>query len=498
MTHRSTPRIAQAVALAAALFAAPVAASAATALVLNNRDDGPGSFRHAIERANYNESIDTIQFLLTIRTVYLKSTVVYTGKQPLTIHGHGATIDGSLIVVPPDFEPSDPPTTDGVALAATGGGDLAISGLTIRKAPSEGLAMLIPEDATGTVRLWLFSVEVAGNKGHGVLVNDQLVPTTPDPPVTDPETPPIHPNPAGSAAGLEVTVLSSRFVGNGFGAIDRDGLRVNEGAEGDLRVAVRYSVAEDNGADGIEVDERGNGNVIVDMLGSRLGRNGSFSSADFDDGFDIDELDGGDILGQIVLSSANDNYEQGFDFNENDAGDLEVNMLLVEANDNSEEGIEYEEDDDFAGGGNIAATLLGIRANGNGANDGDAGLKLREKGEGDLTATLNGIETLQNLVSGVLLREDAAGSLLADVTAATSRGNADRGIDFDENAPSASEASEPAGGGNLTVALRNSTALDNVGLDLRADEGGAGAGTLTITNVTFGTNGGGVTPTITP
>ena len=67
MTHRSIPRIAQVVALAAALFAAPVAASAATALVVNNRDDGPGSFREAIERANANASITTIQFLFTVR-----------------------------------------------------------------------------------------------------------------------------------------------------------------------------------------------------------------------------------------------------------------------------------------------------------------------------------------------------------------------------------------------------------------------------------------------
>ena len=165
--------------------------------------------------------------------------------------------------------------------------------------------MLIPDGATDTVRLWLFNVEVRANGGHGVLVNDQLVPSTPD------TEPPTRPEPAGSAAGLEVTVLSSRFVGNGYEALDRDGLRVNEGGEGDLRIAVRYSVAEDNGADGIEVDERSNGNVIVDMLGSRLARNGNFSSADFDDGFDIDELDGGDILGQIVLSSANDNFEAG-------------------------------------------------------------------------------------------------------------------------------------------------------------------------------------------
>ena len=401
--------------------------------------------------------------------MYLKATVEYTGTQPLTIHGHGATIDGSLIVVDADFEPSDPPTTGGVALAATGGGDLAIAGLTIRKAPSEGLAMLIPVGATGTVRLWLLNVEVAGNQGHGVLVNDQETPSTPD---TDP---PTRPEAAGSAAGLEVTVLSSRFIGNGYGALDRDGLRVNEGGEGDLRIAVRLSVAEDNGADGIEVDERGNGNVIVDMLSSRLVRNGSFSAADFDDGFDIDELDGGDILGQIILSSANDNFEQGFDINENDGGDLRVNMLLVEANDNDEEGIEYEEDDDFAGGGHIAATLLGIRANGNGANDGDAGLKLREKGDGDLMATLNGIETRQNAVSGVHVREDAGGNMSAAMANVNSRNNGDHGIDFDEN-----------GSGTVTLSVANAIALLNAGADVRADEGGDHGGTLALTNVTHG------------
>ena len=85
MTHRSTPRIAQVVALAAALFAVPVAASAATALVVNNRDEGPGSFRYAIERANNDASIDTIQFLFTVGTVRLQ---VDGG-----VHRHAAAVD---------------------------------------------------------------------------------------------------------------------------------------------------------------------------------------------------------------------------------------------------------------------------------------------------------------------------------------------------------------------------------------------------------------------
>ena len=95
MTHRSTPRIAQVVALAAALFAAPVAASAATALVVNNRDDGPGSFRDAIARANDNPSIDTIQFLFTVGPSSSSRPSTTPGTQALTIHGDGATLDGS-------------------------------------------------------------------------------------------------------------------------------------------------------------------------------------------------------------------------------------------------------------------------------------------------------------------------------------------------------------------------------------------------------------------
>ena len=227
---------------------------------------------------------------------------------------------------------------------------------------------------------------------------------------------------------------------------------------------------------------------------------------DLDDGFDVDELDAGSILGQVVLATVNDNFEEGLDFNENHAGDLRVNLLLVDASGNREEGIDYEEDDDFAGGGNLVTAMAGIRANGNGVDGGDAGIKIREKGEGDLRADVNGVETNDNVspdsgddMRGLQVREDAAGSLVASVTNVQALRNEEHGIDVDENAPSGSETAEPAGGGNLTVALRNATALDNAGgFDIRADEAGAGAGTFSITNVTYVTAGGNVPPTVTP
>ena len=199
------------------------------------------------------------------------------------------------------------------------------------------------------------------------------------------------------------------------------------------------------------------------------------------------------------MTTVNDNFEEGLDFNENDAGDLRVNLLLVEASRNREEGIDYEEDDDFAGGGHVVTTMAGIRANANGVDGGDAGIKIREKGEGDLRADVNGVETNDNVspesdddMRGLQIREDSAGSLTASVSNARALRNEEHGIDFDENAPASTETAEPTGGGNLTVRLANSTSLDNGGSDLRADEAGVGTGLLTVVNVTFVTKGGNV------
>jgi hypothetical protein len=482
------PRLLWTLAVAAALSAVPAAASAATVLVINNRDDGPGSFRDAIRRANTNGNIDTVQFLFTVRTIRLLTTVEYIGTQALVIYGNGATLDGSAISAAGALDPLN--RGIGAAFRASGGGDLAVSSLTVRNAPGEGIALIVPNPvAAGTVKLWLFNVEAVGNKGHGVLVNDQDDPRTFD----DDEGDPIYPHPDfpdlpnGSAAGLEVTLLSARLVGNGFGALDRDGLRVNEGGPGDLKLTVRLSVAEGNGADGIELDERSAGDVHVDVFGSRLNGNGTFSSADYDDGFDIDELDAGSIVGQVVLTSATDNAEEGLDFNENHAGDLRVNLLLVEANGNREEAIDYEEDDDFAGGGDLVTTMTGIRASGNAqvdASGGDGAVKIREKGAGNLQAALNGIETLGNNYDGINLREDADGDLQSAAAYINSQNNVGEGLVFDER-----------GGGALTAALARSFVLNNA-VDLFADDNGTF--TVQTTTVVYGTSGGDVLITLVP
>lgn len=119
---------------------------------------------------------------------------------------------------------------------------------------------------------------------------------------------------------------------------------MNEGGEGSLEADIRGTRFANNGADGLELDERAAGDAKFELRHTTLIGNGSFTSEDFDDGIDVDEGGDGDILGRFNHVVANKNFEQGVDLNENGLGDLRIFMADVSAAENSEEGIEFEED----------------------------------------------------------------------------------------------------------------------------------------------------------
>jgi hypothetical protein len=458
--------------------------SSSTVKVVNSDDAGPGSFRDAVEKANGNSRIQRIEFARWVGTISLATPVVFTGTQNLELHGSGATLDGSALA--PGAQ---------AAFAAIGGGDLSVTALGVRNAPGEGLAVEVPGGSTGIKKVTLIGLQITGNQGHGVLINDQENPLDPS-------------NPNGSAASLRVLVVGCRFERNGFGDLDKDGLRVNEGGIGDLDFTISLSRADGNGADGIELDERAAGDAKFMVSGTHITGNGSFDPtlADLDDGMDVDESDEGNLIGKVLLSSANENKEEGFDFNENHAGDFRVDMVLVEATGNLEEGIDFEEDDDFQGGGDLITTLIGIKANRNGPG-GDAGLKIRERGDGNLNAKVLGAETSDNAIGGINIREqqtgdltaqiergtatanglggisvreDDDGSLSANLKETTVDGNTGHGIDFDENST-----------GDLTATVARLSSSNNSGAGVRGDQQLAGAGTLHLANVALVGNGGG-------
>ena len=418
-----------------------------TVNVTNSDDDGKGSFRWAVDSANLDPEITTIEVRGNNRLpILLQSSVTFSGTQDLTILGRDIVIDGE--------------NAGGTAFLVNGGGDLAIEGITYQ----------VPSTATGTIKVSLTNVSIEDNKGHGVLINDQDNPVAEDG---------VQPDSSGSEAGLYVEVTNTSFLRNGYSVSDRDGLRVNEGAEGSLTFVARGLRAEDNAADGIELDERGSGDVNIDMQDSQVLRNGKFDPTDFDDGFDIDESDAGSVIGTLVRVTASDNYEEGLDFNENNAGDFRVDLKDVVTNNNDEEGVDYEEDDDFAGGGDLVTTIVGLEANGNG---GDGGLKIREKGAGSLNANVSDVVANNNVVSGISVREDADGNLTASITNARTSGNAAHGIDFDENST-----------GNLVASVYQTISTANALFGLRADQQTPGTGSLLLDHVDLAGNTGGTT-----
>jgi hypothetical protein len=417
----------------------------AAAQVTTKADDGPGSFRAAVARANSDPSIGTIRFAAQLGTVKLSQPVTYSGAQALVIRGEGVRLDGSGL------------PAGASAFEADGGGNLTIRNLTVLRAPGNGITIKVPDAASGDFRVWLDEVVIRENGLHGVLINDQA----------EYFTDPASVSEEGSAASLRVEVYDSRFVRNGFTLIDSDGLRVNEGGEGSLHFLAFGSLFAGNGADGLELDERAAGDADFVLRRSELVDNGAFTSEDYDDGIDVDEGGEGDLIGRFAAVTASRNFEQGLDLNENGPGDIRVTMADVLAASNFQEGVELEEDDDVAGGGGIEADLRRITTRGNGREGGDAGLKLREKGEGDLTARLADIVSTDNEVAaggdpvaGIQVREDENGDLSGQISGATVRRNSGAGTTLEQ---------EPEGTGEVrfsryTAANNGEGAIESEGV----------------------------------
>ncbi len=458
-------------ALETASLAAGTGGTARKLVVTTAEDEGAGSLRAAIAEANADTMVRAIKLGEGLGRISPASPIVYTGRQPLYFDGGNQVIDGSA--------------SAGNGLTLTAARSIIVRNIAIEDAADVGLALLVPADAEGVVQISLEGVRAQGNGGHGILINDQAA-YLQDPDAVGSE---------GSAAAVRVDLRNVASVENGFSALDRDGIRINEGGLGSLIVTMKGLTIAGNGGDGVELDERGEGSAEFVLQSSRLTGNGGFAAEDYDDGIDVDEADAGDIIGRFIDVTVSDNFEQGVDLNENHAGDMRVELHDVVANGNREEGIEFEEDDDFAGGGDIVATLRDIVANGNGALDGDAGLKVREKGDGNVVVTLGGITANDNAVGGIQVREDAGGNLMATLRGITAERNAGNGIQFDEN-----------GNGTLTGRLIGASATGNGRAGVQAEQATSGTGTLLIAGLTASGNVAGsvvanpaqVTVTITP
>jgi len=433
--------------LAALLLAAT--ASAKTAVVVNGDDDGPGSFRDAIEFANEDGKVRRVIFLRRV-TVDLESTVVYSGSQHLRIYGRGSTLDGDG----GDFD----------LFESDGGARLSVQSLDFEDSGQRGLVVTIPSWKTGKVRVRLRDVIIADNLDFGLHVDDK-----------------------DSAAGVDLTMEFCTVADNGAqdvpgGAFDdKDGIRVDERLGGDLCSTIVFSEFVGNLYDGCELDESGSGHVFADAWFCNFDANGFGSlpdeegETDPEDGYDIDEAGSGRIDLFVFDCTASDNDDEGFDFDEENGGDIRATMIFCEANGNADEGIKFTESEDDAGSGagNVAGRFLFVEVEDNGGD----GIKLEEFGDGDLRATLIRVESDGN-DDGLEFEEAGDGDLVVDLRRCDVENNEDDGVVFEE-----SDA------GDLDADVRKTDIEDNDDTGLGAEQEAPGTGTLRLVDVTLTGNG---------
>ena len=336
----------------------------------------------AIELANNVSKIKTLVFAKDAE-IDLTQPVVYTGTQPLRVIGNGAVIDGSLagsFVLDEDLTAV---TEDGT-LVFNNAKSISISNLSVINSATRGIVINVPEDAEGKdLRVRLNKVTIADSALFGLHVDDNADE--------------FDDGESGSSIGIRLDLTDSVFVGNGTGAIDFDGVRVDERGEGSIIATIRRTIIDENGGDGIELDEAGTGSVLANVSFSSFNGNGFYNEEDLDDAFDIDEADEGNIRVSIFKSEASDNMDEGLDFDEEGEGSAYVRINKFDANNNADEGIKVDEED----AGNIIATIKKTDV----LDNGDDGIQFTEIGEGLIGAEIAKVEASNNAKYGIKMEQ---------------------------------------------------------------------------------------------
>ena len=234
-------------------------------------------------------------------------------------------------------------------------------------------------------------------------------------------------------------------VGNG--SFDADGLRVDERGEGSIHARISDSLFTGVGADGVELDEGQAGDVVIFATGSAFNANGGYCHPDifgafmpaepegeFEEGAVMESAIPGPVTGtpdDTCIERAVDLYDDGsveeyefaidtddgFDVDEAGPGSLIALVTDSEILDNLDEGLDYDEE----GTGGIALTVVDSIATGNS----DDGFKNSEEDAGGVTCTLRGVVSAGNGGKGAVCEEEDAGDVTVLVSGTITAGNDD-------------------------------------------------------------------------
>lgn len=442
--------------------ASPVEA-ASTVYVTSNGDSGPGTFRDAVDQANYDSGINTIKFLVS-GPINLSDDVEYYGDQSLTLFGRlGRTV----------IQQSTVASTGDVGVAchtsglfeSNGGASITLLNLTFQNADcGSGVAIFVEDDDPPTT-VTLNNVLLRDNDDNGLYVyeEDEYC--------------------ENSDTSIVVNILNSTASGNGG-----NGVRLREYGDGSLTVSTKLSHFRDNGDDGLLAAEHCAGDLTVTATASSFkdneenglrgeesqegGASATLSAVDAsgngDDGVDFEEDDyyieavsvqatdedsddenpaaaegpevascdsGGSLTITVTGGRMNGNDSDGFDLDENDCGSFYGTFTAVVASDNDDDGFDIDEED----GGDLEFTSAsGTTASNNGYDDSDGnGIQLSEDGWGSVTANImNSIVRSNGMYDesgdGIDIEEYYYGDLNLNMRLTTVVSNRDDGVDLEE------------------------------------------------------------------
>lgn len=381
-------------------------------LVTTGADQGAGSLRAALQQA----ALEQRSILITTPDIItLQSGLIYRDPWPLRIIGNGQTISLPKNETILSVTKTKRLTLTNLSLQGQGG-----YGIENRGTPAgKGIFFGITPDSLNEFTLDLTNVTVSGVPGHGIHVTDCINIARCD---------------DGAGASIAVMLHDVSVIDVGYGNHDADGIRVDERGEGSILFAASKVAINRAGADGVELDEGGFGDIFVRLMFATFKNNGNYCDPDVLHSFlpnppdayfakgamQIDEIPDAalgspddrcvkrevDLYndGSVEAYEFSLDLDDGFDIDEAGEGGIYVNATQIHVAGNMDEGLDFDE----SGPGDLQLNLVQSRLQLNR----DEGIKLSEENAGDLSATVIRTDTSRNGkgdYSGIAVEQDNGG-----------------------------------------------------------------------------------------
>lgn len=390
------------------------AGMAETLLVTNFDPAGDGSLQAALDAAAASPERTTILVTETGGTLTTETGLSYTGSSALTIFGNGLTVASQANVTLFSAIGTEELHLDGISFQGPGGFSITERG-DLDGAAAKGIFLDVADDAAGDIDLILSNVSVAEVAGHGIHVSDCTL--------ADECGGGGGGAGEGSPASINVQLTNVRIQGVGNGSFDADGLRVDERGDGDITFTGQNVLVQGVGADGIELDEGQDGDVSIELIGGVFIGNGAYCDPELLAGympaepegeFDEGEMAADAIPGLVVESPDDRCFERQVDFY--DDGSVEEYEFAIDVDDGF--------DVDEAGTGSLFGTFSGGEMSGNF----DEGYDFDEEGPGDIDVVFTSLIATGNTDDAIKLSEADDGHVYAVFTAVEATGNGGVGI----------------------------------------------------------------------